>query len=49
MNIWHIETGALIKTFEVTDVPVRCVRVIARKQWLCVGFADADPHFGALI
>ncbi len=27
------ETGAIVKTFEVTNVPVRCVKFIARKNW----------------
>ncbi|GAA5990741.1 hypothetical protein JCM11641_006663 [Rhodosporidiobolus odoratus] len=38
--IYHIETGAIIKTFEVTEVPVRCVRFIARKNWFVCGSDD---------
>jgi coatomer subunit beta' len=34
VNILNIETGAQIKSFEVTDVPVRAVRFIARKNWM---------------
>lgn len=31
---------AIIKTFEVTEVPVRCVRFIARKNWFVCGSDD---------
>ncbi|CAG8633961.1 19563_t:CDS:10, partial [Racocetra fulgida] len=31
---------ALVKTFEVTDVPVRAARFIARKNWLITGSDD---------
>jgi coatomer subunit beta' len=27
----------LVRTFEVTDVPVRCVKYIARKNWFVAG------------
>ncbi|GAA5930151.1 hypothetical protein JCM1841_000477, partial [Sporobolomyces salmonicolor] len=38
--IYHVDTGAVIKTFEVTEVPVRCVRFIARKNWFVCGSDD---------
>ncbi|GAA5949972.1 hypothetical protein JCM10213_004272 [Rhodosporidiobolus nylandii] len=38
--IYHIETGAVIKTFEVTEVPVRCVKFIERKNWFVCGSDD---------
>lgn len=38
--IWNYESGALVKTFEVTDVPVRCVRFVARKNWFLAGSDD---------
>ncbi|BGP29737.1 Coatomer subunit beta' [Rhodotorula toruloides] len=38
--IYHVDTGAIIKTFEVTEVPVRCVRFIARKNWFVCGSDD---------
>ncbi|PKI85599.1 Coatomer subunit beta' [Malassezia vespertilionis] len=38
--IWNYETGTMVKSFEVTDVPVRCVRFIARKHWFVVGSDD---------
>lgn len=31
---------AVIKTFEVTEVPVRCVRFIARRNWFVCGSDD---------
>lgn len=34
VKIWNYETQTDIKTFEVTDVPVRCVKYIARKNWV---------------
>lgn len=30
----------MIKTFEVTEVPVRCVKFIARKNWFVCGSDD---------
>ncbi|CAG8532370.1 11890_t:CDS:10 [Rhizophagus irregularis] len=38
--IWNYETQALVKTFEVTDVPVRAAKFIARKNWLITGSDD---------
>ncbi|GAA5856561.1 hypothetical protein JCM9279_005499 [Rhodotorula babjevae] len=38
--IYHVDSGAIIKTFEVTEVPVRCVRFIARKNWFVCGSDD---------
>ncbi|KDQ15522.1 hypothetical protein BOTBODRAFT_158406 [Botryobasidium botryosum FD-172 SS1] len=40
VHLYNHETGALIKTFEVAEVPVRCVRFIARKQWFVAGSDD---------
>jgi coatomer subunit beta' len=40
VNIWNYETGAIVKTFEVTNVPVRCVKFIARKNWFVAGSDD---------
>ncbi|KAJ3570475.1 hypothetical protein NP233_g4378 [Leucocoprinus birnbaumii] len=34
VNIYNLDSGAVIKTFEVADVPVRCVKFIARKNWV---------------
>ncbi|KJA17733.1 hypothetical protein HYPSUDRAFT_218691 [Hypholoma sublateritium FD-334 SS-4] len=40
VNIYNHETGAIIKTFEVAEVPVRCVKFIARKNWFIAGSDD---------
>lgn len=40
VNIYNHETGALVKTFEVSNVPVRCVKFIARKNWFVAGSDD---------
>lgn len=36
----HVAAQAVIKTFEVTEVPVRCVRFIARRNWFVCGSDD---------
>ncbi|KAF8888138.1 coatomer protein [Gymnopilus junonius] len=40
VNIYNHETGAIVKTFEVSEVPVRCVKFIARKNWFVAGSDD---------
>ncbi|CAD6983728.1 unnamed protein product [Tilletia controversa] len=40
VNIWNYETGALVKTFDVSEVPVRCVKFIARNNWFVAGSDD---------
>lgn len=35
--MWNFETGNLVKTFEVTEMPVRCGRFIQRKNWVVTG------------
>ncbi|KAL6307108.1 coatomer beta [Sparassis latifolia] len=40
VNIYNHETGAIIKSFEVSEVPVRCVRFIPRKNWFVAGSDD---------
>ncbi|KAE8179665.1 hypothetical protein CF328_g9403 [Tilletia controversa] len=40
LNIWSYETGALVKTFDVSKVPVRCVKFIARNKWFVAGSDD---------
>ena len=40
VNIWNYETGAVVKTFEISNVPVRCVKFIARKNWFVAGSDD---------
>ncbi|KAJ9150699.1 Coatomer subunit beta' [Pleurostoma richardsiae] len=38
--IWSTETQQVVKTFELTDVPVRAGRFIARKNWIVCGSDD---------
>ncbi|KAK9244424.1 coatomer WD associated region-domain-containing protein [Lipomyces tetrasporus] len=40
VQIWSYETQAIVKTFDVTEVPVRAGRFIARKNWFVVGSDD---------
>lgn len=38
--IYNYDTDAVVKTFEVTDQPVRCGVFVPRKQWIIVGADD---------
>ncbi|KAK5150171.1 Coatomer subunit beta' [Recurvomyces mirabilis] len=38
--IWSYETQSIIKTFELTDVPVRAGRFVTRKNWIVCGSDD---------
>ncbi|KAF2774424.1 Coatomer, beta' subunit [Teratosphaeria nubilosa] len=38
--IWSYETQSIVKTFELTDVPVRAGRFVARKNWIVCGSDD---------
>lgn len=40
MFIYDYENGKVVKTFEVTDQPVRCGAFIPRKSWIVVGADD---------
>ncbi|VVT56082.1 uncharacterized protein SAPINGB_P004793 [Magnusiomyces paraingens] len=40
VQIYSYETQAVIKTIEVSDLPVRAGRFIARKNWIVVGSDD---------
>jgi coatomer subunit beta' len=40
--IWNYENQSLVKSFEVTELPVRCAKFIVRKQWF-IASAD-DMH-----
>ncbi|KAK9477576.1 coatomer WD associated region-domain-containing protein [Lipomyces japonicus] len=40
VHIWSYETLSIVKTFDVTEVPVRAGRFIARKNWFVVGSDD---------
>ena len=38
--IWDYESNTLVKSFEVTELPVRTAKWIARKQWIATGSDD---------
>ena len=40
INIYNHDTGTLVKTLEVSTVPVRCVRFIAHNNWFVAGSDD---------
>jgi hypothetical protein len=37
VHIWSYVSQSIVKTFELTDVPVRAGRFIARKNWIVAG------------
>jgi len=37
VNIWNHETQAIVKSFEVCDLPVRATRFVPRKNWVLTG------------
>jgi len=38
--IWDYESGTCVKSFELSDLPVRCAKFIARKQWFVAASDD---------
>ena len=38
--IWDYETGGCVKSFEVSELPVRCAKFVARKQWFIAASDD---------
>lgn len=40
LNIWNYMNDTLVKTFEVVELPIRCAKFIARKQWVVCGSDD---------
>ena len=32
--LWNYNTQSLVKSFEVSDQPVRCSKFVVRKQWI---------------
>ncbi|ORX80290.1 Coatomer, beta' subunit [Basidiobolus meristosporus CBS 931.73] len=38
--VWNYETQSLVKNFEVSDLPVRAAKFIARKNWIITGSDD---------
>ncbi|KAH3759001.1 coatomer subunit beta' [Pelomyxa schiedti] len=40
VHVWNYQTQTLVKTFEVTELPVRTAKFVARKQWVITGSDD---------
>ncbi|CAH9088531.1 unnamed protein product [Cuscuta europaea] len=40
VTIWNYQTQTMTKSFEVTDLPVRSAKFVARKQWVVAGADD---------
>ncbi|KAI3712040.1 hypothetical protein L1987_70589 [Smallanthus sonchifolius] len=40
VNIWDYQAQTVAKSFEVTELPVRSAKFIARKQWIVAGADD---------
>lgn len=40
VTIWDYESGSNVKTFEVSELPVRCAKFITRKQWIVCASDD---------
>lgn len=40
VHIWNTDTQQHLKQFEVCDLPVRCARFVARKNWIVTGSDD---------
>jgi coatomer subunit beta' len=38
--IWDYESGGMLKSFEVSELPVRCAKFVARKQWFLAASDD---------
>jgi coatomer subunit beta' len=38
--IWDYESGSLSKSFEVSELPVRCAKFVSRKQWFLAASDD---------
>jgi WD40 repeat protein len=38
--IWNYQTQTMVKSFDVTELPVRSAKFIARKQWVVAGADD---------
>jgi len=38
--IWDYESGGMVKSFEVSELPVRCAKFIVRKQWFVAASDD---------
>jgi WD40 repeat protein len=45
VNIYNYDTQLILRTFPITDVPVRAGRFIARKNWIVTGSDDFQLVF----
>jgi coatomer subunit beta' len=45
VHIYNYDTQVLLRTFDITDVPVRAGRFIARKNWIVTGSDDFQLVF----
>jgi hypothetical protein len=45
VHIWSYITQSIVKSFELTDVPVRAGRFIARKNWIVAGVSIGPSYF----
>ncbi|EDV24175.1 uncharacterized protein TRIADDRAFT_26362, partial [Trichoplax adhaerens] len=42
IHVWNYDTQTLVKTFEVTDLPVRAAKFCVRKSWIITGADDMN-------
>jgi hypothetical protein len=47
VHIWSYISQSIVKTFELTDVPVRAGRFIARKNWIVAGGTPGRTQLAA--
>eukprot|EP00003_Mantamonas_plastica_P009168 TRINITY_DN1850_c0_g1_i2.p1 TRINITY_DN1850_c0_g1~~TRINITY_DN1850_c0_g1_i2.p1 ORF type:complete len:256 (-),score=45.29 TRINITY_DN1850_c0_g1_i2:78-845(-) len=40
LHLWNYQTQTLVKTFEVSELPVRAAKFVPRKQWIIAGADD---------
>lgn len=40
VHVWNYQTQTLVKTFEVSELPTRTAKFIAKKQWMIAGSDD---------
>ncbi|KAL3631857.1 hypothetical protein CASFOL_024841 [Castilleja foliolosa] len=40
VGVWNYQTQTMVKSFEVTELPVRSAKFISRKQWVVAGADD---------
>lgn len=40
VTLYNYQSSALVKSFDVSELPVRCAKFIVRKQWIVTGSDD---------